>query len=530
MLSYTDVFELIEFKLKEQGIELCDLAKIRLAGEKELSKSGAPRLTDIYGWVINHKGDCTLSAAELANLEWETDKSLVYPREGMAELLAEIVSLGKTIIVTTDTYYDQKQIEELLRLMGYSHIDRVYVSSELNISKATGLYQIIKTDHPNKKILHIGDDEYVDVEKASEYGFRNFYIYGAKTLFEKLGELGLANDINLYADKTKIGLMLSRLLSNPFRFEKHDLKISINNAEDIGYYICGPMVLDFALWFKDKLSEIKAESSLLLARDGYLMKNILEKIKCKPESVYFLTSRTSAIRAGIENEEDIAYVDSMKFFGSFEENMLTRYGIILNKGESKNAAIINKSKTQRTNYRAYISKLNIGSGTTVVFDFVAKGTIQLFLQKIMHRHLKGLYFLQLEPEFMADKDIEIESFYTEAERDKSAIFDSYYILESILTSPMPSVNEFDSDGNPVYAEETRSEENIKCVLKMQQGILNYVDDYLKLVPSELRVINKQLDERLLSLIGKFQVTDEKFRSLVVEDPFFGRMTAMEDVL
>ena len=95
---------------------------------------------------------------------------------------------------------------------------------------------------------------------------------------------------------------------------------------------------------------------------------------------------------------------------------------------------------------------------------------------------------------------------------------------------MPFVNEFDSDGNPVYAEETRSEENIKCVLKMQQGILNYVDDYLKLVPSELRVINKQLDERLLSLIGKFQVTDEKFRSLVVEDPFFGRMTAMEDVL
>ena len=41
---------------------------------------------------------------------------------------------------------------------------------------------------------------------------------------------------------------------------------------------------------------------------------------------------------------------------------------------------------------------------------------------------------------MADKGVDIESFYTEKERDTSAIFDNYYILETILTSPFMMIS------------------------------------------------------------------------------------------
>ncbi len=41
-----------------------------------------------------------------------------------------------------------------------------------------------------------------------------------------------------------------------------------------------------------------------------------------------------------------------------------------------------------------------------MFDFVAKGTTQMYLQRLFPQHMKGFYFLQLEPEFMAEKGLD----------------------------------------------------------------------------------------------------------------------------
>ena len=165
-----------------------------------------------------------------------------------------------------------------------------------------------------------------------------------------------------------------------------------------------------------------------------------------------------------------------------------------------------------------------------MFDFVAKGTTQMYLQKLFPQKLKGFYFLQLEPEFMADKGMEIEPFYSDEEKNTSAIFDNYYILETILTSPDPQMLEFDTDGKPVVAVETRSESDLAVFDKAQAGILSYFDEYLALVPEAARTVNKGLDEKLLELVNKILIKDEDFLSLKVEDPFFGRMTNMKDLL
>ena len=115
--------------------------------------------------------------------------------------------------------------------------------------------------------------------------------------------------------------------------------------------------------------------------------------------------------------------------------------------------------------------------------------------KSQRHHLKGLYFLQLEPEFMADKGLDITSFYgtrrcgTSAERSASligteviSIYEDYYVLETILTAPYPCICGFDDEGSPVYVEETRSEADINCFLRAQEGILDYFRKYLELLP------------------------------------------------
>ena len=42
--------------------------------------------------------------------------------------------------------------------------------------------------------------------------------------------------------------------------------------------------------------------------------------------------------------------------------------------------------------------------------------------------------------------------------------------------------------------------------------------------------NKALDEKMLALVNRIQIKDEDFMALQVEDPFFGRMTAITDVI
>ena len=215
------------------------------------------------------------------------------------------------------------------------------------------------------------------------------------------------------------------------------------------------MIMDFLFWFDERVRASKCSNVWFSARDGYLLTKLYPLIG-EREGTYFLTSRIAAIRAGVENVSDIRYVESMKFFGTQQEQMKVRFGISGRPQEREMPAyekqILQKAEIQRQNYGRYLAQLDLQEGTIAFFDFVAKGTTQMFVQRLTKQPIKGLYFLQLEPEFMKDKCLDIEPFYSKEETEQSAIFDLYYILETILTAPHPQVLEFDENGEPVYAE------------------------------------------------------------------------------
>lgn len=523
--DYTDIFELVA-----NWLDVKEISYIRLSSEKELSRNSSPTLVEIYKMVKKEFPMINESADKLAQIEWQIDSATMVPRNEMRNIILYAKESAKKVILTSDSYYSKEQIKSLLARFNLNLFDELFVSCEYGTFKTQNLFAIVKETYKGKKILHIGNDELADVEKAKDFGLKSFQVHGSYGLLDALGGMGIEPLADSLSDRTKLGLFLAKLFSSPFQTEA-GIRIEITDAFDIGYLFCGPMIVDFMQWLISKKKELDLGGILLCARDGYLLKKIYDKLSDDNDGIYFLTSRISAIRAGIKDYSDIEYVDSMKFFGTEKESLAVRFGIDEDViAEERNTVILEKAKHKRANYLKYIDSLNLPDGKLGVVDFVAKGTTQLFLQKFMRQPLKGLYFLQLEPEFMADKGIEIESFYTEEERDKSVIFDNYYILETILTSPMPSVDEFDNAGQPVYAKETRSDENLECVSRMQQGIMQYVDDYLEIVPVSMRQQNKMLDEAFLTLIGKLEITDQSFKNLVVEDPFFGRMTNIVDVM
>lgn len=537
----TDVFDIVEERLKERAIFLAQFIDKRIAAEKRLSKEYAPRLCEIYEQVLSDS-KVKVSAEELVELEYSVDISLLLPRKAVVDLLVYAKSMGKKVYLTSDTYYRKEQIVGILRKCGIESewFDDLLISCEHGTSKTQNLFaeliRIARTDN----IMHIGDDVVADIQNAERYAIHTFQLYNGRDLLDAVGGLGLNEYTDDLSDRIRLGMFVSGIFNSPFQFEDEECRLQVESAYDIGYLFCAPMISDFVLWFKRQVEELEVPNIWFGARDGYLIQKLYGMLDGCKESVYLLTSRIAAVRAGVVTEEDIRYVDAMKYSGELEDALRERFGIDasqiscedVNYGETGllkyTGPILENAISLRENYREYISKQSIQAGDIVFFDFVAKGTVQLYLEKIVEKHIKGLYFLQLERNSMADK-VEVESFY-DGEEKGSAIYDNYYILETVLTAPHASVSGFGKHGEPIYSKETREEKDITCAMKAQAGIEEWFRTYLKICPQASRKLNQKMDEIILMLIRNTKILDEDFLAMFVEDPFFNRMTKITDVL
>ena len=569
-----DIAEYVDRSLREQGIFIEGFSQRRLESEKELSKLAAPTLKEIYENMLaklacggidrsftedlkSKSADKNLtgkpksvdfgdvSAEKLADLEWKIDLRFIVPREEVCSLFRETVSGGKKVYIVSDTYYSKNQLIELLKKCKITEYADILDSSEYKTGKRQNLFDLLRDRERERTCLHVGDDIVADVECAHDKGFETCRLPGGLELLESVGYLGLAGHMDTLSERLKTGIFVAKLFNSPFQFENKGKSIGIRDAYDVGYLLCGPLISDFVLWFYGQVKREQIRTIWFSARDGYLIQKMYAHFIAlcgeRDRSVYFLTSRVAAIRAGMESEKDIQYVDEMKFSGTLEESLKKRFGIDENDircvKESEEDGLLKYKKPilenafyARKNYKAYINSLERQEGEIAFFDFVAKGTTQMYVQRLVKNHLKGFYFLQLERDSMRRKGVDAESFYAGDDTEASVIFDDYYILETLLTSLDPSVGGFDEKGQPVYEEETRTDKDRMCAERAQRGILDYFKIYMKLCPrSELRN-DKKLDEILLKLIHKIKILDRDFLSLVVEDPFFNRMTDITDVI
>ena len=541
ILWFEDLVEIIEQKLHNKGVDIRDFVQKRISLEKKLSCGRSPKLEEIYAELLKDLNVEDFNAFELAELEYRTDCELICPRKDMIGLIHQIKKLGKSVYITTDSYYTKQQIEFLLKQNGIDEIDGVIVSCEYDTKKTEKLFEKLIEAAGTSRIIHIGDDIASDIESAMAWGLKSFHIYNTEELLDKVGGLGLISDNMNLSDRIRIGMFKTRLFNSPFQFEDSEKKITVKDVEDLGYLFIAPIILDFVEWFSEQIDKYKLKNIWFSARDGYLIQKVFALMFPDTKSDYFLTSRISAIRAGVDSVSDVKYVDDMKYCGGVEDNLKIRFGIDAEKIDPRNVeekniglmryakVILNVSREKRINYQKYIEKLNVKEGGRAFFDFVAKGTCQMYIERMLKNPIKGLYFLQLEPEYMKNKKLDILPFYTEKERDKSAIYDNYYILETILTSPDASVEEFDQKGNAKYAKETRNDKDINCIEQVQNGILEYVNKYLSILPYNKWEVNKKLDEVFLSLIHNVNINND-FTELLIEDPFFNRTTDVKDIL
>lgn len=529
----TDVFEIVGLRLRKRGIEIADFPQKRLEGEKELGKSTVPTLLEIYSHLLERCDITGVRPEELVQMEWEADRDLTIPREELWALLQEACRQGKPLYVVSDTFYTKDQLAALLRHSGITGWSDILASCDYRTGKTRRLFEKLREKIPGKRCLHIGDAADADVEGAERNGLTACRLYSGLELFEKAGYLGLWDRIESLSSRIQAGMLVAKLFNSPFQFEEPGRKLHVDRAYDIGYLFFGPVITEFVIWLSRQVRDLGLNCIWFSARDGHLVKKLYDQLNQPAKSAYFLTSRSAAIRTGVENEDDIRYVDAMRFSGSLQEQLWERFGISVEADDATGSLlnykeeILKAARTNRVHYLRYIRSLEPAEGEIAFFDFVARGTVQMYVQRLTDRHLRGMYFFQLDRKYMREKQLDILPFYQD---EDSGIFHNFYILEAVMTSPQPSFLGFDEKGEPLFRRETRTDRDLECVKCVQDGISGYFQTFRALSPEWETVEEKELEGAILSLLHGIEIRNRDFLDLKVDDPFFHRTSTVSDMI
>ena len=550
VLYPADVFELVEHKIIAkygQGFRFCEK---RQEVERTLSRNGVPKIDDIYGEL---KGQIALSESELKEiqeLEWQTEQQLMLPRYDMCQIFQYALEKQKRVYLVSDMYYSEVQLESMLRKLGIVGYEKLLVSCECGTTKGQQLFQVLKEEAKAESYLHIGDNYLADVKSAECNGIVGVWIKSGIELFEAVGWSERFVGCDSLADRVKQGMFVARMFNSPFVLSESGF--GIEEPGDLGYLLLAPILTEYCIWLYNKLIEMQETTILFCSRDGYLLKQLMDKLLSRyqqknmsMETIYFLTSRISAVGAGLCKEQDVMRLAELNFSGSFKQMLQTRFSLTDEEiGEAdcdENTSseevlkykdiILERALENRERYLQYIANLGLAGKEVAIFDFVSSGTCQAALEKIMGQKMHGYYFIRVEADSCEKKALSILPFYDQDDVvGKSGIYEDYFILENILTSSMPSLKGFDIEGKPQYAKENRTSKEIDFVIAVQEGIVEYFEQYLDIMQTVCVEGNKKCAEKFLALLHKVPIKNETFQRMVYEDDFYARKINIKDLM
>ncbi|MBB6670620.1 HAD family hydrolase [Cohnella nanjingensis] len=264
-------------------------------------------LSDIYQVLIEISDINSDEGNQLMQQEIQTELAVCIPNPYMRDIYLYCLNKGKTVILTSDMYLPRSTIENILDQNGYNQFYKLYLSSEIGITKSTGeLYELILKEnawHP-QDLLHIGDNYNSDFLNAKKNKINAIHYEKCldrvqnKKLFTPLS-LGLEGNFIDFHETIYLGLQVNRMNSPS---KEDDFWYSF------GYQVVGILYYGFTNWIIEQSSIDKVKKLFFLSRDGFVMKkayDILAEDRTDiPDSTYLFASRRCLNIAGITEIND----------------------------------------------------------------------------------------------------------------------------------------------------------------------------------------------------------------------------------
>ncbi len=249
----------------------------KLVGTKEIT------LYDIYE-EIHYRTGIDISIGMKTEIEAELEFCFANPY--MKYIFETMLSNNKRIVIVTDMYLEAKVIESLLEKNGYTGYEKLFVSCEYSCSKRSGKLYDAVIDYLGKdvKIIHIGDNEVSDIEKAREKRIDTFYYENVN----KSGNKYRAIDMSIVVGSAYKGIVNTHLHNG---FKRYDAYY------EFGYIYGGLFSLGYCNWIYQLAKQKNTDKILFVARDGYLLKQVYERVYGKDiKSDYVFWSRIVGLK------------------------------------------------------------------------------------------------------------------------------------------------------------------------------------------------------------------------------------------
>lgn len=560
-----------EYTNKESGM---DFSKIRvyceqLARERiETEACQEITLDEIYDTIETEYGIQKEILEKLKNKEIEYEIRFCERRNIGYELYTLALAKGKKVIFTSDMYLQKDVIEKILIKNGYTENEKLYLSSEVKLTKARGnLYKYVLEDLKisNEEILHMGDNYQSDVETPTKLKIKAMHLPKATDValqsncFMKMFTQSMpfwrdnATSMNFIGIRTMLGMVANKYFDNPF--------ISFNEYSDfnadpyiIGYYILGMYTFGIAKWLLDETTNKNYTNLVFMARDGYLpmeayrvMKHLYKNV---PQEKYLYVSRKALVPITIMSKLDFYKLpecinvtnhtpkDILKYLSAcINDNVNAEEILKENKidvdEKLKNINSFNKfikvvvdslydeekSKKNLAFLKSYFDKFYEGNSAT--FDIGYSARPEMFLSNLCQKPI-DTFFLNINiDEAFRHSDMSNFKLKTFFDGKPSATGFAY---ESMLSALAPSCVGYDikeDDVVPMFEKYNKTYQEEFIISIMQNAAIEFVKDITEIFGEEIKELYYEryyISLPIMSYINSSREIDKSiFNAIYFED-------------
>lgn len=274
----TDVFNAVAIKYMEQAPEFATWFPANRKRAEGIAHSNArmrgaddATLSEIYTELGNLMSESYFQKINIEDLmkdEIEIEFDCIFADQRVLDVFNYIKSQNSEIIIVSDMYLPQYEIEKILEknlIFGYS---KLYVSSTVGLNKSSGrIWDLVRSDFDLKnqdKIIHLGDNPYSDGKMANQRGVKAFVLSQAH---ERLPRHAYKPSGDWLTDICH-GLLRKSLSLNSDRSPYWSV---------LGYLLVAPAAIGMAGFVKKRAKDLNLEDRIyFLARDGLIFQKAYE--------------------------------------------------------------------------------------------------------------------------------------------------------------------------------------------------------------------------------------------------------------
>lgn len=541
----SDLFEVLnKYFIEIYGNKIViDFKKIRVNCEeitrKRLSHYQDITIDEIYETIKETYYFEDEILKKLKEKEKELEIRFCSKRKTGYELYTLALALGKKVIITSDMYLDKKTIIDILEKNGYDNISKIYLSSEIRLSKSQGnLYEYVLNNEglSTESIIHIGDNYFSDVQLANKYGIKAMYLIKAYNVAMDdayvSNLLGMftknmpswkdnANSLKFLGIRCMIAVFVNNYFDNPY--VTFNLNSDFNSDPYlIGYFALGMYMFGVTKWLLDDTKKEGYDNLIFMSRDGFLpmeaykiMKSLYSNI---PNEEYMYISRKSLISIIIRSKLDFYKLSEIINVIKNTPNEILTYikdcievdKIKLDKICSDNNIDLNKNFDSIENYNFFIKTLidnfydqkvidsnqrkikkyflDIFKGKSAVFDIGYSARPELYLSQLCEKPI-DTYFLNINDDTAYAHSIRGQFKLKVFFEGKPSLTGISY--ESVISALAPSCIGYDlknENVNPIFEKYNKQYQEEFFIGTMQKAAIEFVQDMVDIFKSDIDIL------------------------------------------